>query len=85
MAPWYAGDQTLAARAVPIATRYVGRRTGFVDEDQAFQFQAGLAGAPLLATQTTAVAECMRRYQTNLCPPSHLLVFLLVYDGSTSC
>ena len=36
MAPGYRGDEALTTRAAAIATRVVGCRTRFVDEDQAF-------------------------------------------------
>jgi hypothetical protein len=35
MAPRHTGNQSLTARATAIAARHVGRRTRFVDENQA--------------------------------------------------
>ena len=49
MAPWHAGDEALAPRAAAITTCHVGRRTRFVDEDQAFRVQLALAGTPFFA------------------------------------
>jgi hypothetical protein len=40
----------LTARTTTIAARRVGRRTRFVDEDQAFRVQVGLARMPPLAS-----------------------------------
>jgi len=49
MAPWQAGDESLAARAAAITTYHIGRRARFVDENQAFRGQLALAGTPLVA------------------------------------
>ena len=49
MAPRHAGNQALAARAASVTPRHVGRSARFVDEDQAFWVQFGLAGMPLRA------------------------------------
>lgn len=48
MPPRNAGDEALATRAAAITARHVGRRTRFVDENQPFRVQVGLACAPLL-------------------------------------
>jgi hypothetical protein len=51
MAPGHVGHEALAARATAITSRHIGRRTGFVDEDQAFRVQVGLAGMPRMASR----------------------------------
>ena len=50
MSPGHAGDQALPARTAAIAARHIGCRTGFIDEDQAFWVQVGLAHTPLIAS-----------------------------------
>ena len=51
MAPGHVGHEALAARATAITSHHIGRRTGFVDEDQAFRVQVGLAGMPRMASR----------------------------------
>src|SRR5947209_18203792 len=50
MSPWHGRHEPLTARTAAIAARHVGRRTGFVDEDQTFRVQVRLAGTPLIAS-----------------------------------
>jgi hypothetical protein len=63
--PMVHGRSNAIRRAPSIAKRYVCRRTGSADEDQALRFRLAWL-ARHLETQTTAAAECMRRHQTNL-------------------
>lgn len=44
----YARAQPLAALAATVATRHIGGRPGFVDEDQGFGIEVELAIEPLL-------------------------------------
>ena len=50
MSPRHSGDEALTTRTTAIAARHVGCCTSFVNEDQAFRVQVGLARMPLLAS-----------------------------------
>ena len=49
MSPRHAANEALAARTAAVAARHVGRRTGFVDKDEAFRLQFGLVRTPPIA------------------------------------
>jgi hypothetical protein len=51
MAPGHVGHEALTARATAITSRHIGRRAGFVDEDQAFRVQVDLAGKPRMTSR----------------------------------
>jgi hypothetical protein len=50
MSSRHTGDEALTARTAAIAARHISGCAGFVDEDQAFRVQVGLARAPLIAS-----------------------------------
>ncbi len=45
----HSGDKALSARRAPNEPRHIGLRPGFINEDETFRVQAGLACTPLLA------------------------------------
>jgi hypothetical protein len=51
MSPRCRGEQAFPAPATAIAACHVGARTRFVDEDQAFRVQFGLARMPILTSR----------------------------------